>query len=154
MKKFILGAIVGILLCSGIVYAASYYAKDVQYEPKDTSWEVSNVNEALNSLYENYKLDNLGGNELHLVGSYNGLYNNKTATINLSTIPNYQNLEYGKNIIAVPTAGYYHVGVSSQQWRNWSFKAVYNNETGILTLTLSASDNYNDGYSYNVYVVY
>ena len=55
MKKFILGAIVGILLCSGIVYAASYYAKDVQYEPKDTSWEVSNVNEAINSLYENSK---------------------------------------------------------------------------------------------------
>ena len=50
-KNTIFSFTLGIILCSGIVYAASYYAKDVKYEPMDTSWNVSNVNEALNSLY-------------------------------------------------------------------------------------------------------
>ena len=55
MKSFVrnnlFGFLIGIILCSGIVYATNYYAKDVSYEPTDTSWEVSNVNEAINSLY-------------------------------------------------------------------------------------------------------
>ena len=50
-KKTIFSFVLGIILCSGIVYAASYLASDVAYEPEDTSWEVSNVNEALNDLY-------------------------------------------------------------------------------------------------------
>lgn len=157
MKKIINSLfmfILGGIIFGSIVYATTYYAKDISYEPTDASWGVTNVNDALNSLYENSKSNGSSTNELHLIGSYYGLYNNKTATIDLSSVPNYQNLEYGKNVIAVPTAGYYHTGVSSQQWRGWSFSAVYDNQTGILTLTLSASDNYNDGYSYNVYVVY
>ena len=54
MKKLIIGFILGGILfgCIGI-YAASYYAKDVSYEPTDASWEVTNVNEAINSLYDN-----------------------------------------------------------------------------------------------------
>ena len=55
MKKFILGMIAGILLCSSAVYAASYYAKDVKYEPTDSSWDVSNVHDALNDLYTTRK---------------------------------------------------------------------------------------------------
>lgn len=55
MKKFaknnVLGFILGILLCSGIVYAASYLASDVVYDPTDETWKVSNVKEALDSLY-------------------------------------------------------------------------------------------------------
>ena len=59
MKKIIknnmFGFILGILLCGGIVYAASYYAKDVTYIPTDASWEVNNVNDAINSLYDSQK---------------------------------------------------------------------------------------------------
>ena len=51
MKKILLGIMIGILLCSGIGYAATLYnATDVLYESTDTSWEVDNVNDALNSL--------------------------------------------------------------------------------------------------------
>lgn len=46
---FILGGII----FGSIVYATTYYAKDVAYEPTDTSWEVSNVEDALNALYAN-----------------------------------------------------------------------------------------------------
>ena len=52
MKKLITGFILGIILCSGIVYATSYLASDVLYTPNDKTWEVSNVEEVLNSLYD------------------------------------------------------------------------------------------------------
>ena len=60
MKKLITGFILGIITCSGIVYAANYLASDISYEPTDASWEVSNVNDALNDLYNmKMELDNL-----------------------------------------------------------------------------------------------
>ena len=54
MKKIINSLfmfMLGGIIFGSIVYAASYYAKDVLYIPEDTSWEVSNVEEALNDLY-------------------------------------------------------------------------------------------------------
>jgi len=52
MKKILIGFILGIILGSGIVYAATLYkATDVSYEPSDASWEVDNVNEAINDLH-------------------------------------------------------------------------------------------------------
>jgi len=44
------GIIIGIVLCSGVVYAISYSAKDISYVKKDGSQ--INVNEALDSLYD------------------------------------------------------------------------------------------------------
>ena len=57
MKKIIITFIIsGIIFGSIGIYAASlYYAKDVAYEPTDENWEVSNVNDALNSLYASGK---------------------------------------------------------------------------------------------------
>ena len=55
MKKILIGFILGGLIFGSIVYATSYYAKDVAYEPTDASWEVNNVEDALNSLYEDSK---------------------------------------------------------------------------------------------------
>ena len=52
-KTIITFIISGILFGSIGVYAASYYAKDVSYQSSDASWEVSNVNDALNELYQN-----------------------------------------------------------------------------------------------------
>jgi len=44
----------GALLSGITVYAAStYLSKDVTFTPSNSSWEVSNVEEALNDLYEN-----------------------------------------------------------------------------------------------------
>ena len=42
------------VLCSGItVYAASYLAKDISFVPSNNEWKVSNVEEAINDLYDN-----------------------------------------------------------------------------------------------------
>ena len=54
-QKFLFQIIIGILLSSGLVYAASFYANDIRYEPIDTNWEVSNVEDALNDLYNKAK---------------------------------------------------------------------------------------------------
>jgi len=61
MKKFILGTIVGIMLCGGIVYGLNVYeSNSIKYSPTDAGWEVSNVNDAINSLYSmKTELDNI-----------------------------------------------------------------------------------------------
>ena len=57
MKKVIKSrlfiVILTMIICiSGTLYAANvYYANEVKYTPTDSSWNVTNVNEALNSLY-------------------------------------------------------------------------------------------------------
>lgn len=55
--------VLGITLCSGIVYGANLYkSEDIQYTPTDSSWEVSNVSTAINSLYSmKNELDNIKG---------------------------------------------------------------------------------------------
>ncbi|MBP3766137.1 MAG: hypothetical protein J6G98_03045 [Bacilli bacterium] len=52
MKKFILGILVGLLVGTGLVYAATifYDAEEVSYTPSDTSWKVSTVDQALNDI--------------------------------------------------------------------------------------------------------
>lgn len=52
MKKLITGFILGIITCSGIVYAVNYLATNISYTPANNSWEVSNVNDALDDLYK------------------------------------------------------------------------------------------------------
>ena len=56
MKKLITGFILGIITCSGMVYAVNYLASDISYTPADNSWDVSNVNEALDKI--KLELDN------------------------------------------------------------------------------------------------
>ena len=53
MKKVLIGFIAGIILCGGIeIYATSLYkAKDISYNKEN--WEVNNVNDAIDSLYNN-----------------------------------------------------------------------------------------------------
>ena len=52
MKKVGLGIIIGIIIGSGAVYAATslYNSTEVDYTPTDTSWNVSNVGAALDDL--------------------------------------------------------------------------------------------------------
>ena len=68
-----LSFIIGGLIFGGVVYAANYYAKDISYEPSDASWEVNNVNEAINSLYNNVteleNIKNLGDAEASDIAS-------------------------------------------------------------------------------------
>ncbi|MBR1416290.1 MAG: hypothetical protein IJ572_00540 [Bacilli bacterium] len=52
--SFFLGAI--IFGFFGVVYAENFLARDVSYEPKDDNFEVDNVSDALDYLYENVNL--------------------------------------------------------------------------------------------------
>jgi len=60
-KSSIFTFILGILFCNGIIYGVNLYkSEDIQYTPTDNSWEVDNVNDALNDLYNIKKeLDNI-----------------------------------------------------------------------------------------------
>jgi len=53
MKKFIIGFISGGIIFGSIgVYASGLLANSVGFTPKDTTWKVNNVEEAVNDLYE------------------------------------------------------------------------------------------------------
>jgi len=55
-NKIILMIILCVLSCGiGITASNIYQSNSIEYSPTDSSWEVSNVNEALNDLYEKYK---------------------------------------------------------------------------------------------------
>ena len=70
MKKLIIGFILGGLIFGSVgIYAASYYAKDVSYEPTDASWEVTNVSDALDHLYKNARNVQIGNLHAKLSGA-------------------------------------------------------------------------------------
>ena len=52
IKNNILGFIIGVLMTSsvGVIAATLYYSNQVSYTPSDTSWNVDNVEKALNEL--------------------------------------------------------------------------------------------------------
>lgn len=60
--KIILGTIVGILIGTSVtVYAYNYQAKDIIFTPTDKSWEVDNVEEALDEIYKKSKYEEYTG---------------------------------------------------------------------------------------------
>lgn len=92
MRKLIIGFILGIILCSGVVYAANYYAKDVTYISDDEKWKVSNVNEALDSLYEIGK--NSGPKEIYIPRiSYQNGYKSSGNTSYLDMVRGYTEID-------------------------------------------------------------
>ncbi len=53
MKKIVLGVFIGLLISSGVVYATTLIdSKDVTYTPSDNEFDVSDVESALNELYD------------------------------------------------------------------------------------------------------
>ena len=62
IKNNLFGFILGGIIFGGLVYAANYMASDVTYKPKNKEWKVSNVNEAINDLYNSRKC-NMNGTE-------------------------------------------------------------------------------------------
>lgn len=56
--KIILSFLIGILFSGITVYAATtYLSRDVSFTPSDENWKVSNVEDALNDLYEKASLN-------------------------------------------------------------------------------------------------
>ena len=109
MKKFIrnniFGFILGGLIFGGIgIYAVSYYAKDVTYTPGDKTWEVSNVEEALNSLYEN---KSSSSNLTYITEAIKVIYNNSTVSSTITTTK-----EIKKGIIVVGVSTYTSIEAS------------------------------------------
>lgn len=77
MRRYVFGFMLGILISSGIVYAANLIdSKDVTYSANDNTFEVDNVESALNELYS--KIENSN----NFVGYTSG-YN----TITYSNLP-------------------------------------------------------------------
>ena len=52
MKKYIIGFVLGIIVCGsiGTVVALNYNAKNVSYTPSDENWNVNNVEDAIKDL--------------------------------------------------------------------------------------------------------
>lgn len=73
MKKFILGILCGLIISGGIVYAASIFASDIDYDnsnshlKKDNNQDVTNVQEAIDALYAKA---NSGGSSMPVICTF------------------------------------------------------------------------------------
>lgn len=67
--KIIIAVIITAIICvSTTVYASyNYFAKDIGFTPKNENWQVDNLEDAINDLYEN-KENNLVCNSYHTGG--------------------------------------------------------------------------------------
>ena len=120
MKKIIIGIILGGILFGSGVYAASYYAKDVTYTPTDESWEVSNVEDALNDLYNSSK------GKSTLIGTYT-----EDTTINVSI---YEMSDATKFVLVpISSADVKSTGTTPYAW---FYTGTLTLENGTLTVSL------------------
>ncbi len=68
MKKLILGIFIGILVSGGVVYGANLIdSKDVTYTPNNSNFNVSNVKNSIDKLYD--KIQNESIEKLELVAN-------------------------------------------------------------------------------------
>lgn len=130
----IFGIIIGGLIFGGIVYAASYYAKDVTYNPSDETWNVNNVEEALNSLYSmetnNKKMILLGSGTSFDLTSYDG-YERFTSDDFIVEIVSASETKAAADGGGSPDGCNPYYGKAS----GFSINKVYDPSSGILTIT-------------------
>ena len=150
ITKNLFGFILGIIICSGIVYAANYYATDISYKPTDASWEVNNVNDALNDLY-----DTLNGKKTVYVGSYS---NNQNIDINALNIVDNPSVLTADNFLVVVTS--YHCASEGNNDGSGASYTKYiskNYSNGILQITGAYANSLNDhgynSYSYSIVTI-
>ena len=137
MKKIINSLfmfILGGIIFGSIVYATTYYAKDVAYEPTDASWEVSNVEEALNSLYSmetnNKKMILLGSGTSFDLTSYDA-YERFTIDDFIVEIVSASETKAAADGGSDPGGCNPYYGKAS----GFSINKVYDSSSGILTIT-------------------
>lgn len=142
LRNNLLGFILGIILCSGIVYGINLYkSEDIQYQPSDAGWEVSNVNDALNSLYNNNNV-----NVEYMEFSSTPYANTSGISFDITAIPNYGELVLWKNFFPIYLSGIDHgyssdyktVAGNTAQIMNYS----YNSSTGILSVSVDSEHGY------------
>jgi len=145
MKKMIgsrvFSFILGALIFSGMtVFAYSISSKDISFTPSDSNWEVDNVEDAMNSLYENasgYKyqdfLNNASSYHSVIAGSSLSVLSPATKSGSVVTIPA-GGWQYGPYISL--SSGCYRVMVFGSNLDNngLTYKVSYNDGNGVLTL--------------------
>ena len=154
MKKFIknnlLGFILGVLVSGGVVYAATLIdSKDVTYTPSNNSFDVSNVQGALDELYTKITIntDELNSsNKVYYLGTGTN-YNIKTLfpDIDYTTLTN-------NNFMVVTTGSCsktptnYCYGQTTKTYTQKAYGASwsYNSNTGALSVT--AAYTYDGGF--------
>ena len=76
MKKYLIGIIIGLIISStGIVVGYNLNSNDISFTPENNNWQVSNVEEAVNDLYDK---SNLG--DLEIIMSKGNVANGTTIT--------------------------------------------------------------------------
>jgi len=101
INKYLLGIITGIIIsCSGVVFAYSISSKDIAFTPSNPEWQVENVEEAINDLYEKEKIADEPLVLTYEPGSNSGSFTNFDMRINLAPLKN--NYQYFKITKAEP----------------------------------------------------
>lgn len=132
IKSNLMGIIIGMILCGGIVYAVNYNATDITYSSDKTS--VKNVNEALDELYT------MNNSNIEIrYAETTDVYGSQTLTFDFSDLPNKGDLTE-EDFITSPSPG--NTGFMIPYSNTYTNKALsctntYNKETGILTMNLS-----------------
>ena len=158
----------GIIFGSMGIYAASlYYAKDVKYEPTDETWEVSNVSDALNDLYElnqNISDEKFIFDKVLDIGISVGTYDHKktytqTYTVNIKDkYPEIYDKLTAENFISNFTNSHVQAEISGDGWVASYVNIDKNYTDGILTITVSFTSTLNlsgnQGCGANIYLSY
>ena len=101
INKYLLGIITGIIIsCCSVVFAYSISSKDIAFTPTDTNWKATNVEEAINDLYEKEKTADEPLVLTYEPGSNSSGFTNFDMRINLAPLKN--NYQYFKITKAEP----------------------------------------------------
>lgn len=94
---FLLG---GIIFCSITVLATSVLAKEIVFVPDDTTWEVNNVEDAINSLYSN-------NDNIRLVSAFVSRFKDFSAVAASVSLVDNDYVNVDDNIVTIKETGNY-----------------------------------------------
>lgn len=141
---FLLGGI----LFSGITAYAAYkiHAREVSYTPENESFQVENVNSALDSLYEKTQ-----SSQLKLLNAENGMYPQNPVTDKYSDSMTYTAEESGDLLfsVVVNVSGYLAVASNDVTTTNSNSKVTLMGSSNNWTMT-SETGSYAPNYIYTV----
>ena len=134
MKKGIIGFVLGALIFGsiGVVSAYTIFANDIGYTPKDTSWEVDNVKDAIDDLYSKANISEKNVEDFYFIvwTVDNGFY-----------FSNYQNYKYFKitemdsgtsNSLILKKYDWSNGGAETSLQTNTKYEITKNNEQVVI----------------------
>ena len=154
IKSLIIGIFIGVLISSGVVYAATLIdSKDVTYTPSDNEFDANNVSDALNTLYNRVSALESSSSTVYYVGTTTDFSANSSTSYNIKTkFPNIDYTTLTKNnflvvSIGIPDNPAVASSLHSNHWvRFWSSgsSVSYNASSGVVSVncgTVTASDD-------------